>query len=90
MLLLQIQGDSPAATIASVFEPIWDSIALKIATMGVVFIVLGFLSHPTIWSGLLPIWGVGLVLAGLGGYVAGWYIRRPKQRNVDWERQNAS
>lgn len=64
-----------------------DSVLLKLAVAGVALIAIAgalqlFVVNPTdpglvgIWTGMLPIWGIALILVSLGSYLYVWIRRR--------------
>lgn len=67
-------------------EAVRDSVLLKLAMAGVLLIVLSvfmqlFVVNPEnpglagIWKGMLPLWGTGLIITGLGSYLYVWWSR---------------
>lgn len=54
-----------------------EYLTVKLLLLGIGFVVMGFLAGNSIWAGLLPLWGVGLIIVGGSLYVVLWYIRRP-------------
>ena len=67
-----------------VLEPLWEhvldpirrSASLGLATLGLVFFVLGAAVNEGVWAAVLAIWGGGLLLIGLSIYGLIWLKRR--------------
>ena len=53
-----------------------ESLSLKLAVLGVAFVLLGMYLRTGVYAALFPIWGGGLVLIGVVSYVAIWRTRR--------------
>lgn len=71
---------------ATVLDPLIDSLLLKIAAAGIVFVALGVILNGItfggegelmgIWSAIFAVWGAGLILVGMGFYGFIWWRRR--------------
>lgn len=56
-------------------EKIRQSLLLSLATIGVFFVLLGYVIQTGVWAALLAVWGSGLFIAGVGGYSFVWWRR---------------
>lgn len=57
---------STTKRIRSSVSAVWGRVSLKVAAVGVAFILTGYVLRSGVWAGLLPIWGVALLAVGLG------------------------
>lgn len=70
----------------SVLEPLFNSVLLRLAAAGAVFVALGAVMNGItmggegelmgLWSAIFAVWGSGLILVGLGLYGFVWWRRR--------------
>ncbi|NUB93596.1 hypothetical protein HT576_21680 [Haloterrigena sp. SYSU A121-1] len=70
----------------TVFDSIFDSVLLRLAAAGVVFVALGAVLNGVtlggegelmgLWAAIFAVWGSGLILVGLGLYSFVWWRRR--------------
>jgi len=67
--------------VATVLGAVREYLTLKLVVVGIVFVVAGALSGNSIWAGLLPLWGGGMILLGSVLFVAVWRIRSPSTDN---------
>lgn len=73
-----------SSPVAATIEAIRDSALLKLAVTGVSLIAFAVVLQALVvnpadpglvgvWTALIPVWGVGLVLVGVGGYLFVWW-----------------
>jgi len=74
------------APVSTVLRAFWEHLTLKLVVVGIVLVAAGALSGNSIWAGLLPLWGGGLILLGTVLFVVVWRIRSP---STDREKQYA-
>lgn len=65
---------SASARLGERVAVIWRSSLLTIAAFGVVMILLGATVLTGVFAGMFGIWGLTIVLVGLGGYIVHQYV----------------
>lgn len=70
-------GVSLPGWLVTVAQAIWESLSLKLVFVGVGFVLAGYFAGGSIWAGLFPLWGAGMIILGSFLYTAIWYSRRP-------------
>lgn len=58
-----------------ILEPLFDSVLLRMAAMGIVLFTLGAIRSVGVWAAILAVWGAGLMLVGFGLYGLLWWKR---------------
>lgn len=76
--------DTASGPMANVLESIRESALLKLALLGVGFLLFAVFLQVVVvnpdnpglvgvWTALFPVWGTGLILVGVGGYLFIWW-----------------
>lgn len=65
--------------VSTVVRTVWKRLTVKLILAGIVLILGGYLAGASIWGGLLPLWGFGLVFLGTTFHLMIWRIRRPSR-----------
>lgn len=59
-----------------ILDTIRNSALLVLAVIGLLEVLIGYVMHTGVWAALLAVWGSGLILVGVVGYVFIWWQRQ--------------
>ncbi|WP_247004252.1 hypothetical protein [Halosolutus gelatinilyticus] len=69
------EPETTSRTRTRLLEPLYESLLLKIAVVGVFLIAVGAILSEGVWAAIVAVWGIGLLLTGLGFYGFIWWRR---------------
>lgn len=63
--------------VSVILRAVWGRLTVKLILTGIVFVLAGYNAGSSIWAGILPLWGTGLIILGTVFHIVIWRIRRP-------------